>query len=260
MPHDAAGGSLDLHFDKALPSSGSAADSGGAVNCQSCQRTIYTEYFDVSGQVMCGECRGAVETLLQTPRGAGPLVKAGLFGLGAGIVGAIIYYAVIAITDFEIGIVAILIGYIVGYAVRKGAGGRGGRRFQVLAVALTYAAVALAYTPIAVKAALKDKAGEQGAATTSQSEKSQSAPSQPATPEKTDDNVSASSAVVALAMLIGLIAALPILVIVGTLPSGLISAVIIFFGLKQAWSMTGVAALQITGPYRVGAPAPAVSV
>lgn len=250
MPHDAAGGSLDLHFDKALPSSGTAADSPGAVNCQSCQRTIYTEYFDVSGQVMCGECRGAVETLSQTPRGAGPLLKAGAFGLGAGIVGAIIYYAVIAITDFEIGIVAILIGYIVGYAVRKGAGGRGGRRFQVLAVALTYAAVALAYTPIAVKAALKDKAGEQATATTSQ----------PATPDKTAENVPPSSAVVALAMLIGLIAALPILVIVGTLPSGLISAVIIFFGLKQAWSMTGVPALQITGPYRVGAPAPAVSV
>ena len=88
---------------------------------------------------------------MEPPRGAGPFVMALLFGLGAGIAGAIIYYAVIAITNFEIGIVAILIGYMVGYAVRKGAGGRGGRRFQVLAVALTYIAVGLAYTPIAMK-------------------------------------------------------------------------------------------------------------
>jgi hypothetical protein len=59
-----------------------------------------------------------------------PIVMAGVFGLGAGIVGAVIYYAVIAITNFEIGLVAILIGYMVGQAVRKGARGRGGLRFS----------------------------------------------------------------------------------------------------------------------------------
>ena len=48
------------------------------------------------------------------------------------------------ITGYEIGIVAIGIGYLVGKAVRKGAGGFGGTRYQVLAVFLTYAAIALA--------------------------------------------------------------------------------------------------------------------
>ena len=38
-----------------------------------------------------------------------------------------------------------------GLRVRKGAGGRGGRRFQILAVVLTYWAVGLAYTPLAFK-------------------------------------------------------------------------------------------------------------
>jgi hypothetical protein len=79
------------------------------------------------------------------------LIIAGCSRLGAGVVGAGIYYAVIAIAHVEVGIVAILIGYMVGYAVRKGARGRGGLRFQVVAVALTYASVALAYAPIAVK-------------------------------------------------------------------------------------------------------------
>ena len=59
------------------------------------------------------------------------MVAAGALGLGAGIVGAAIYYAVIAITHLEIGIVAILIGYMVGRAVRKGARGHGGLRFQI---------------------------------------------------------------------------------------------------------------------------------
>ena len=66
-----------------------------------------------------------------------PLAIAAIFGLGAALAGAAIYYAVIAITHFEIGLVAILIGYMVGYAVRKGAGGRGGLRFQILAALLT---------------------------------------------------------------------------------------------------------------------------
>src|SRR4029450_6773668 len=92
---------------------------------------------------------------------------AALFGLGAAIAGAILYYAVIAITNFEIGIVAIAIGFMVGWAVRKGAGGRGGRRFQVLALVLTYWAVGLAYTPITFKQMIEDdkKQKAQAAAT-----------------------------------------------------------------------------------------------
>ena len=47
------------------------------------------------------------------------------------------------------------------------------------------------------------------------------------------------------------------LVVAGSFPSGLISAFIIFIGMRQAWQMTGVPLLKILGPYRVGAaPAP----
>ena len=92
-----------------------------------------------------------MELAAETPRGALPLLVAGACGLGAGIVGAIIYYSVIAIAHVEIGIVAILIGYMVGAAVRKGARGGGGRRYQILAVALTYFSVGLAYSPLAFK-------------------------------------------------------------------------------------------------------------
>jgi hypothetical protein len=49
------------------------------------------------------------------------------------------------------------------------------------------------------------------------------------------------------------IAALPVMVVVGSFPSGLISAIIIFIGMRQAWRMTGAPLVQILGPYRVGA-------
>src|SRR5207247_60740 len=204
----------ELQFDRAVAAR-PAADGG--LTCRACQRPISSAYYDVSGQTMCVGCHGRIQAFRETPRGAGPLLKAGLFGLGAGIAGAIVYYAVIAITNFEIGIVAILIGYMVGYAVRKGAGGRGGRRFQVLAIALTYLAVAFAYAPIAVKGARKDRAESHASA----SAEDAAAAAKPAK--------SAASLVTALAVLVGLILALPVLVIVGSMPSGLISAAIIFF-------------------------------
>ncbi len=247
MSNGGVGQNLELQFDTAVTGSDAIA---GAVTCRLCQRTLQSEYYDVSGHPTCADCRNNMEALTETPTGAGPLLKAGAFGLGAGIAGAVIYYAVMAIANLEIGIVAILIGYMVGYAVRRGAGGRGGRRFQVLAVALTYAAVALAYTPIAMRAVMKreNKIGASAStgATTTDGNAEKSLPSK--------KSLSTSEVVIAFAVLGAFIAALPILVIVGSFPSGLISAAIIFFGMKQAWRMTAAAALEISGPYRVGAP------
>jgi hypothetical protein len=209
-------GSDELQFDRVITAStASAAPARLSVTCAACHTSIETEYFHVNGNIFCGRCRTAVESAARTPQGVIPLITAGVFGLGAGIVGAVIYYAVIAIAHVEVGIVAILIGYMVGYAVRKGARGRGGLRFQVLAVALTYASVALAYAPIAVRGM--------------------------------------APGLGALVFLLALIAALPVLTVVGSFPSGLISAFIIFIGMRQAWRMTGAPRLEVRGPYRVGA-------
>ena len=48
--------------------------------------------------------------------------------------------------------------------------------------------------------------------------------------------------------------ALPILVITGWL--GIITAIIIAVGLRQAWRMTAAPTLTIEGPYRIGSDAP----
>ncbi|HEX6464416.1 MAG TPA: hypothetical protein VFZ98_08185 [Vicinamibacterales bacterium] len=239
MANALEGGTGDLQFDKVVPQGPPVPD---ALSCAYCKRPLPAEYYDVSGNSTCAGCRGQIETLIETPRGAGPFLKALTLGGVAGIAGAIVYYAVIAITNFEIGIVAILIGYMVGYAVRKGARGRGGRRFQVIGILLTYLAVGLAYTPLAVKGAIESRRKADASAT--------------ATPERPMDPAAATrpSLIKILALVAGFIIALPVIVIVGGLPSSLLSAAIIFFGMRQAWRMTGTPQLQITGPYRVGAP------
>ena len=239
MPSEFDGGTADLQFDKVVPQTAAAPT---ALTCAYCKRPLGAEYYDVSGKSACAGCRGHIEALIETPRGAGPFLTALLFGTVAGIAGAILYYAVIAITNFEIGIVAIAIGFMVGYAVRKGAGGRGGRRFQILAVVLTYLAVGLAYTPLAVKGALESRAKTTDASS-----------SAVATKDVSDANARPSP-IKLVAVLAAFVVTLPVIVIAGGLPASLLSAAIIFFGMQQAWRMTGVPRLRITGPYRVGAP------
>src|SRR5262245_14470571 len=142
----------ELQFDRVEGASGEADVGTTDVKCSSCNTSISTTYYNVGNYPFCAQCKGALEATLQPDKSWGVLARALLFGLGAAIAGAAIYYGVIAITNFEIGIVAILIGYMVGWAVLKGASGRGARRFQVMAVFLTYFSVGLAYFPLAIKA------------------------------------------------------------------------------------------------------------
>ena len=244
-----------LQLDRVITESATSAspDKPAAV-CEFCQTSIDTEYYHVNGTTCCGGCRRRLESTTETPRGIAPMVAAGALGLGAGIVGAAIYYAVIAITHLEIGIVAILIGYMVGRAVRKGARGRGGLRFQILAVTLTYLSVALAYTPLVIQEMRASRRQSQHAAA-STSDARRPAEATGAAP----DTRPAPNLLLALAMLLAFILALPVLSVFGSLPTSLIGGVIIGFGMQQAWKMTAAPRLDFLGPYRVGAADPAVA-
>src|SRR5690349_309750 len=140
----------DLQFDRAQTSAGAGQPGASAptVTCVACRRAIDTEYFTVNGKAVCRDCRQQVEAQLATPQDIGTLVRALVLGIGAAIAGAAIYFAVAYFGHLEIALVAILIGYMVGYMVRKGAAGRGGRRFQITAAALTYWSVGLAYSSL----------------------------------------------------------------------------------------------------------------
>jgi hypothetical protein len=242
------GGPPPLQFDTAVPSiAPSGVITAQGVTCAVCQRAVSDEYFDVNGQSVCDGCRTQLAQLAQTPRSWGLFVKAGLFGLVAAILGAILYYAVIAITDFEIGIVAIAIGFMVGWAIRRATANRGGRRYQVLALVLTYWAVGLAYTPLTFQQLVEEDAKEQ-----SQKATDTAAPA----PAESPDEATPINIPVVLTILLGFSLALPVLVVFGSLPGGLLSALIIGIGMRQAWQMTGVPPLQISGPYRIAAAAP----
>ena len=233
-------GPTPLQFDRVVPDSlSSVLHDHVAATCVACGTAIETEYYQINGHIACATCRSRAEASAETPRGIGPLVMAGVSGLGAGIVGAVIYFAVLALLDLEIGLVAILIGYMVGYAIRKGTRGRGGLRFQVLAVALTYGSIAVAYTSIVIKSAIEKPEPTTTSATVALGE----------TAAEPDED---QSPMIALASGLLLAAAMPVVVVFGSLPGSLISGLIIAIGMGQAWRMTATPHLEILGPYRVG--------
>ena len=245
-----------LQFDTATPAATrQAAAPAEGVTCAVCQRAIPDKYFDVNGQPACDRCRIQIERQAETPTEFSTFGKAVLYGLGAAILGAMVYYAVIAITNFEIGLVAIAIGFMVGFAVRKAAGDRGGLRFQILAIVLTYWAVGLAYTPFLFTG---DDEGQQEAqiapaSTAATATEPEPEPEPASTPAETP--AGAGGVALAIGIVFALTWALPVLSVMSSLPGGLISAAIIAFGMQQAWRMTGAPELVITGPFRI-APKP----
>ncbi|HEV2750748.1 MAG TPA: hypothetical protein VGV12_09530 [Gemmatimonadales bacterium] len=125
-----------LQFDRAER----AAPSSGA-SCAFCKQPISSTYYEINGQVACPRCRSQI--LAAWNKGSPGIRFAKALGLGAAAaaVGAGVYFGIEAMTGYEFGLVAIVVGLLVGGAVRKGSTGRGGWRYQALAMFLTYSAI-----------------------------------------------------------------------------------------------------------------------
>lgn len=177
MTHDAqrspsTGNVDDLQFDRVesaqspLPAGdaegaapvdyGTPATAGGPAVCAACGEPITDVYFEGNGKVVCPRCRDAVMASHSGGSGVRRFFKATVYGILAGILGAAIWYAVRAGTGYEVGLIAIVVGILVGGAVKAGAKGRGGVGYQLLAVVLTYLSIAANYVPDIVRALRSD--------------------------------------------------------------------------------------------------------
>jgi len=138
-----------LQFDVAEATAASGDPSRAVTTCRGCSRSISGEYYQINGSIVCAPCRAALEKPQGTPLRR--VLRATGLGILAAIGGSLLYFAVAAITGREFGLVAIVVGYMVGIAVRKGSRGRGGWGYQALAVGLTYLAIVTSYVPLIVK-------------------------------------------------------------------------------------------------------------
>jgi hypothetical protein len=120
--------------------------------CAVCHQPIAEEYYEINGKVMCPNCRHGVEAAFRGGSGLARFVKATIFGTAAALVGSVIYYAFIKATNANWALISILVGFMIGSAVRKGTGNRGGRVYQLLAVFLTYSSIVAMHLPFLVEA------------------------------------------------------------------------------------------------------------
>jgi hypothetical protein len=136
-----------LQFGRAEPTVVSPVSS--AQRCVACQGPIAESYYHASGRVVCPACAARIQQGQQQPP-AYSFPRALLFGGAAALAGCAIYAIVAIATGMEIGLIAILVGVMVGKAIRRASGGFGGRQQQILAVILTYFSIATSYIPVII--------------------------------------------------------------------------------------------------------------
>jgi hypothetical protein len=237
-----------IDFDRAKYAANEDGANASAAPCAHCKQPIEDEYWKVQTQAVCKQCRDKVADMISRSSSRKSLGKAalegGLVALGCGIAYAIF----VGVTNIQIAFATIGIAIVVARVVRKASGGLGGRRFQVLAVALTYLASTMGYVPPIFKG-LKEGASKPSHAQVAKEKQgadvsaNASAPAD-AEPPKQNPFV---ALVMAVGILLGIMLAAPFLEITDS-PLGL---VIVAIGLWQAWKLTREAHIAIEGPFHL---------
>ena len=198
----------------------------------------------------CDACVQELERQQPKDSHAG-FVRGLLFGIGAAIIGMIFYAGFTIVTGIYIGYVSLAVGWFVGKAIMLGSKGIGGRRYQIAAVSLTYAAVSLAAVPIWISAYVKAKPQDQSIQIRQQQPSTSAANQQPE-PTQPKPKPDLGAALLQL-LLVGL--ASPFLELQNPV-FGIIGLVILVVGIRIAWRVTaGSRRADIQGPYEVSAAA-----
>jgi hypothetical protein len=217
--------------------------SSAAASCAACNTPLHSSYFLINGRMACEACRYGAEAP-DTSSGLGRLARATGAGTAAAIGGAVAYYAISAITGYEFALMAIVVGLAVGGAVKWGARGRGGWRYQALAMALTYLSIVATYLPPVIKGLRQHRDDTAASAPVdagvAQTREAGAADARPPT---------FRTFAVAMILLVGLICALPFL---GGLQN-IMGLVIIGIGLYEAWKINRRVPLVISGPHAIDA-------
>jgi hypothetical protein len=200
----AAAADAPLQFDR--------AEFAGetALTCASCKTPITDEYYQINGQTICAKCRTQITAFFAGGSKASRFLRAAAAGIGAGFVGFLIYWVILEVTNINFGLVAILVGWMVGSAVRWGSNRLGGRFYQLLAVAITYVAICATYIPMVFR----------------------------------DPDLAKSSFITKF-----IVASVYSLIAPWINGFDIIGWVIIGFGLLQAWQMNRALKLDVSGPF-----------
>lgn len=191
------------------------APNSSKLHCAACRQPISGSYFKLESAPVCAVCTEAMRAKMPQDSHAA-FFRSIVFGIAGALIGLALYVAFALATGLIIGWVSLAVGWLVGKAMSMGSGGVGGRRYQVVAVVLTYVAVSMSAVPIALY-----QSGQI-------------------------HHIRMSEALLGRLAWLGI--ASPILELRDTV-SGLIGLVILFVGIRFAWRFTAGRTLQVSGPF-----------
>jgi len=229
--------------------------------CKSCKQPISGTYYRINGMLACGNC--AEQVRQQSPKDTHSAFVRGIaFGIGAAILGFILFAGFVIVTGISLGYISLAVGFLVGKAMKLGSNGIGGRRYQIAAAALTYAAVSMAAIPIAIHyqglGHLERKDAKSSQAPPSNRDSGE-VDNPPLNTPASDSGAAAKPKLTAA----GVLAAFGVLALLGLASpflelssplQGVLGLVILFVGIRIAWQLTAGPKLEILGPFQDKSP------
>jgi uncharacterized protein (DUF983 family) len=228
----------------------SPAAAGPGDACKACGQTISGAWYRVNDAPVCATCAERLQRELPQDSHQA-FVRGFMFGVGAAVIGFMLYVGFAIATGLVIGYVSLAVGYLVGKGLSFGSRGVGGRRYQIAALVLTYMAVSLAAVPIAISMHMQHQS-------VAHSTQVIGAPAVPVTSEAPAPVAAPAGAPAAAApppMSFG--RALGSLTVLGLASPfleladpvhGIIGLIILLVGLRIAWRLTAARRLEISGP------------
>lgn len=215
--------------------------------CKLCGQAVGAIYYRVGGAMACGPC--AEKAQREGPKdGHSAFVRALLFGAGGALLGLALYATFAIATGLIVGYVSLAVGFIVAKAMMLGSKGIGGRRYQIAAVILTYAAVSLAAIPISIAYIVKNRGANPQIQTVKQTPSESSSSADQPKQQPTAPRMNFGEAILRL-VLLGLASSFLELQTGGI--GSIIGLIILFVGIRIAWKIAeGKPASLVDGPFQ----------
>lgn len=215
-------GDEDLQFDRT-----ERTETAAVALCGYCNQPLDGSYYQINGRAACQGCHAQLMASLEKHGPVVSFVVASAFGTAAAALGGLVWYAVRALTGYEVGLIAVAVGFGVGFAVHKGSNNRGGPLYQALAILLTYLGICAQYVPDLWKGFREQPDAPTGAG-------------------------------LAVAFVLVCVLSLAAPFLAGF--QNVIGILIIGFALYEAWKLNKRVPLAVSGPFRVEAAAPPMPV
>jgi hypothetical protein len=259
------------------------------IQCSDCKNVSRTSYYALNERPLCVRCKQQYADRIARATAPGAWGRTVIQGVNAAGLGALLTALCITIFGFTRILCAVGVGYLVGGAISKANGGWPGRKYQYLAVGLTYFALgfgAVIPTIVSLRTARREyqhsvadsiAAARARAAADSEAAEDPNRPTagptdnlaaiadsmeaarfkRPVHKSVAAQNADKLAHVSLFGVITGLLTMMITLPVLANLQYGIYAAglglVAFAFGMKKAWDLTeGGIELELSGPFKVG--------